>query len=91
MTEVMHRAAAKATVWSGQLHEHVTTAKRRVSDERGQTAAEYMGVLLLIGVIIAILVTSGIPGLIRDSIADIVRDISGGNNPRGEGAPPPNQ
>lgn len=49
----------------------------RVKDEtRGQTAAEYMGVLLLVGAIITIVVTSGVGTHIKDAIVGAVDNIS---------------
>jgi Flp pilus assembly pilin Flp len=52
-------------------------AKARLRDERGQTAAEYLGVIVVIGVIIGVLATSGIGEEIADAIKDAIDDISG--------------
>src|SRR3954468_17869347 len=46
--------------------------------QRGQTAAEYMGVLLLVGAIVAAVVTAGVPGRIAKEINAIVCQIAGG-------------
>jgi Flp pilus assembly pilin Flp len=49
----------------------------RLKDEaRGQTAAEYMGVLLLVGAIITVVVSSGIGGHLQKAIFDAVTNIS---------------
>ena len=49
----------------------------RVKDEaRGQTAAEYMGVLLLIAVIITAIVGSGMGGEVAKALKSKVQDIA---------------
>jgi Flp pilus assembly pilin Flp len=50
----------------------------RGREQRGQTAAEYMGVLLLVSVIIAALVASPVGGWIADGVEKIVQEIAGG-------------
>jgi hypothetical protein len=53
------------------------SAGQRVKDEaRGQTAAEYMGVLLLVGAIITVVVTSGVGGHLKTAIFDAIDNIS---------------
>lgn len=90
MVTVMQRVAATATVWGGELNERGQRFLQRARDERGQTAAEYMGILLLVAVIIAAVVVSGIPGQIKGAIEGIITDISTGSKPEGvEGAPAP--
>jgi hypothetical protein len=43
-----------------------------------QTGAEYLGVLLVVAAIIAMLVATGPGQAIGDKLSDLVRDISGG-------------
>ena len=43
-----------------------------------QTGAEYLGVLLVVAVIIAMLVATGPGQAIGDKLSELVRDISGG-------------
>jgi hypothetical protein len=50
--------------------------------ERGQTASEYMGILLLVALIVSGLVTLGVPGFIAREISSLIDSISGGNDPR---------
>jgi Flp pilus assembly pilin Flp len=52
----------------------------RGKDERGQTAAEYMGILLIVSVIIAALFGSGIGGWIVNGAEDLIQDIAKGND-----------
>jgi hypothetical protein len=52
-------------------------AERLKEEARGQTAAEYMGVLLLVGAIITIVVTSGVGQEIQKQIMAAIRDIAG--------------
>ena len=47
---------------------------------RGQTAAEYVGVLLVVSVIIAAVATTGVGHDITDKLSSLVRDISGGDS-----------
>ena len=56
-------------------------AYARALHERGQTASEYMGILLVVAVIVAGALKSGIVGGIGDGISHIVRAISHGKSP----------
>jgi Flp pilus assembly pilin Flp len=51
----------------------------RARDQRGQTAAEYMGILLVVAVIIGAVATSGVGGKISDLIGDMIDSISSGD------------
>jgi Flp pilus assembly pilin Flp len=53
----------------------------RALDVRGQTASEYMGILLIVAVIVAGAYKSGIVDGIADRISDIVNAIGGGKSP----------
>lgn len=53
---------------------------QRAGEQRGQTAAEYMGILLVVSVIIAALFTSGIGGWIVSGAEDLIKDIGKGND-----------
>lgn len=53
----------------------------RLRDARGQTASEYMGILLIVAVIIVGAYKSGIVEGIVDRISDIVNAVGGGNSP----------
>ncbi len=46
-------------------------------DPRGQTAAEYLGVLLVVAAIIVAIVATDPGQAISDKLSDIVRDIAG--------------
>jgi Flp pilus assembly pilin Flp len=52
----------------------------RGREARGQTAAEYVGVLLVVSVIIAAVATTGVGHDITDTLSSLVRDISGGDS-----------
>src|SRR3954468_16513412 len=56
--------------------------------ERGQTASEYMGILLLVAVIIGTLVQSGVAGKIANGATDMVQAIAGGGKHNGGGGNP---
>ena len=49
----------------------------RLYDARGQTAAEYLGVLLVVAAIITALLLTGPGQEIGDKLTQLVRDISG--------------
>ena len=53
------------------------------SEERGQTAAEYLGVLVVVSVIIAAVAGTGVGDDIKNWIHDVVQKISGGNSAKG--------
>jgi pilus assembly protein Flp/PilA len=52
--------------------------------ERGQTAAEYMGVLLVISVIIATIATTNIGSDIVSKMSDLVGKIASGTSGTGQ-------
>jgi Flp pilus assembly pilin Flp len=52
----------------------------RARNPRGQTAAEYVGVLLVVSVIIAAVATTDVGHELTDKISSLVRDISGGDS-----------
>ena len=53
----------------------------RAVDTRGQTASEYMGILLIVAVIVAGAFKSGIVSGIADRVSDVVNAIGGGKSP----------
>jgi Flp pilus assembly pilin Flp len=52
--------------------------RQHATQERGQTAAEYLGVLLLVALVVAALLSVGIGGTIASSLQRAVCEISGG-------------
>jgi hypothetical protein len=50
----------------------------RAREQRGQTAAEYMGLLFVIALIIGALISVGVPGTIADAANGLIEDISKG-------------
>ena len=51
----------------------------RARDRRGQTAAEYMGILLIVAVIIGAIFSSGLGGKISNLIGEMIDHISSGD------------
>jgi hypothetical protein len=65
------------------LHDVASRARNvveRAKEERGQTGAEYMGVLLLVSVIIAALFASGVGKWIAEGVKELVQDIAQGKD-----------
>jgi Flp pilus assembly pilin Flp len=56
---------------------------RRARENRGQTAAEYMGVLLVVSVIIAAVAKTQVGDDIVKKLSDLVGDIAGGKSGKG--------
>jgi hypothetical protein len=59
----------------------LSTASRRTlkqrRDDRGQTAAEYMGIIVVVAAIIAAIIAAGIPALIVNGITAAIGEIAG--------------
>jgi hypothetical protein len=67
---------------SERLIRALVSARLRAHEAHGQTAAEYVGVLLVVSVIIAGVATTGVGHDITRALTDLVRDISGGDTPK---------
>ena len=65
-----------------QMHGAGVALRNRVESERGQTAAEYMGILLVVAVIIGALIAADVDGKIAKAANDMVDKISGGKEVR---------
>ncbi|MGW7343740.1 hypothetical protein [Streptomyces sp. NPDC054854] len=75
-----HNSLLKATI---RLNVWTDTAitrlrKRYANQDRGQTAFEYLGIILVVVVIIGAIVGSGIGTSITNRIAQAVEDITAG-------------
>jgi Flp pilus assembly pilin Flp len=51
----------------------------RAREQRGQTAAEYMGILLIVALIIGALVSLDVDGKIRGYVEDFIDNIAKGD------------
>ena len=65
-----------------QMHGAGVALRRRAAEQRGQTAAEYMGILLVVAVIIGALIAANVDGRIADAANSMVDKIAGGNEKR---------
>ena len=65
-----------------QMYGVGTAARNRLEEQRGQTAAEYMGILLVVAVIIGALIAANVDGAIADAANDMVKKIAGGKEQR---------
>ena len=57
----------------------IAAVAQRAREQRGQTAAEYMGILLIVAVIIGAIATSGVGGKISGLIGGMIDSISTGD------------
>jgi len=65
-----------------QMHGAGLALRNRVEDQRGQTAAEYMGILLVVAVIIGALIAADVDGKIATAANSMIDKIAGGNEQR---------
>ena len=65
-----------------QAHSAGARLRNRVADQSGQTAAEYMGILLVVAVIIGALIAADVDGKIAKAAGEMVDKISGGKETR---------
>ncbi|MEE1756292.1 hypothetical protein [Streptomyces sp. SP18CS02] len=77
MPNVTLKAASHAKVYVGTWAKTTATALRRRGD-RGQGAVEYVGIIILVGVIIAAVVGSGVGNTIATGLVARVTAIVGG-------------
>ena len=62
-------------------------AQARLAEERGQTAAEYMGILMIVAVIIAGIFSLGLDTQFKNLVQGFIDNISSGTKPSGGAAP----
>jgi hypothetical protein len=60
---------------SGLAH----SVAERAREQRGQTAAEYMGILLIVALIIGALVSLDVDGKIKTAVGDFINNIKNGD------------
>jgi hypothetical protein len=59
-----------------------TGLRYRLTEERGQTAAEYMGILLFVAVVIGAMIFANVDGEIAKAAKGMVGKIAGGEEQR---------
>ncbi|MGI5480965.1 hypothetical protein [Streptomyces lavendofoliae] len=77
MSNITLKAATQAKVYVGTWARTTTAALKRRGD-RGQGAVEYVGIIILVGVIIAAVVGSGVGDTIAAGLLARVTAIVGG-------------
>ncbi|MER7109630.1 hypothetical protein [Streptomyces sp. NPDC000229] len=77
MPNTMLKAATQAKVYVGTWANTTAAALKRRGD-RGQGAVEYVGIIILVGVIIAAVVGSGVGDTIATNLVTRVTEIIGG-------------
>jgi hypothetical protein len=77
MSDLFRDTCIEAYVGFGSI---VSGLLERARENRGQTAAEYMGVLLVVSVIIAGVAQTHIGDQIVERMKSLIDDIAGGKN-----------
>jgi pilus assembly protein Flp/PilA len=77
MRITMYRANTAAI----KLGERLTRRK----DDAGQTAAEYVGILVVVGAIFAVVVAANLPNTVQTSLTTAISQIFGGGGAAGGG------
>ncbi|MFB6948555.1 hypothetical protein ACFCXP_02855 [Streptomyces niveus] len=77
MSNVTLKAATNAKVYVGTWANTAVAAIKRRGD-RGQGAVEYVGVIVLVALIIAAIVGSGVDETISEGLSNTVDEILGG-------------
>ncbi|MET9557350.1 hypothetical protein [Streptomyces sp. NPDC006645] len=77
MSNVTLKAAANVKVYVGTWTNTAVTAMKRRGD-KGQGAVEYVGVIVLVALIIAAIVGSGVDESIAEGLSNTVDEILGG-------------
>jgi hypothetical protein len=67
---------------SERLIRALASARLRAREAHGQSSAEYVGVLLIVSVIVAGVVTTEVGHDITRALSDLVRDIASGDTPK---------
>jgi hypothetical protein len=62
---------------SARTPELLQTIRLRAHEARGQTGAEYLGVLLVVAAVITALLTTDPGHAVSEALSDLVRDIAG--------------
>ena len=76
MSDLITTTRVNAELAFETLRRHIS----RLRQDAGQTAAEYMGVLLVVSVIIAAVATTGVGTDIKNKMADLVGYIASGQD-----------
>jgi Flp pilus assembly pilin Flp len=72
MNELVYRTYAYVLVTTALIGDRI---QARLQDERGQTAAEYVGILLVIGALVAFVATSGIGARLTTEIGNALTKL----------------
>jgi len=67
---------------SERLIRALASARLRAREVHGQSSAEYVGVLLIVSVIVAGVVTTEVGHDLTRALSGLVRDIAGGDTPK---------
>jgi putative Mn2+ efflux pump MntP len=75
MTDMMLRTAVTTQTLIADLRERV---QKRLEDQQGQVSIEWVGILALVGSIVALIVGLGLQNTLRDKVDTVVKSIFAG-------------
>ena len=82
MSDITTTLSAAYREFCIQAHGAAAGLRNRLSDQSGQTAAEYMGILLFVAVVIAAMIGLNVDDKIANAANTMVDKIAGGNERR---------
>ena len=78
MSEIVFEASLQAERARLAADTIVRSALARLNEERGQTAAEYVGIILVVAAVIGLIATQGIGSAITKQITDTIKNMKSG-------------
>jgi Flp pilus assembly pilin Flp len=78
MSEIVFEASLQAERARLGADAIVRSMLARLNEERGQTAAEYVGIILVVAAVIGLIATQGIGTAITKQITDTIKNMKSG-------------
>jgi Flp pilus assembly pilin Flp len=85
MSDITLRAAVSTQVFLADLQRHMRDLRERLSDEDGQVSVEWVGILALVGTIVAIILNFHLDTKVGNKVSDAFNNIFGGGGDGGGG------
>jgi Flp pilus assembly pilin Flp len=85
MSDITLRAAVQTQVFLADLSRHLREMQDRLRDEDGQVSVEWVGILALVGTIVAIILNFHLDTKVGTKVSDAFNNIFGGGGDGGSG------